>query len=294
MQNFEISHSLTDIAQIWEAFFDPIVSTIVVFMFAYFLLGKEYINKVYHNHKLIKIDGKYYKQKHIRIDKDNSKSNKKVIVLPLSGMGEKFLAMLQNPIFFVIGMLLLVYTIYKIVNLFSSWYPITYSYSINDLVLYSVPKEKLAGIWMYFPDYSLELLYNKIDVWGNECSYAKYFDDSAVYMFCKLSEFCSVLCIVRLFFIKTKIKEFLKTLFLFLVCVGMVIFSFFLQFQSHVKVLEQKAYYVSEQLEEDDPLIVLDFDKYVLASEKVENELRHVENKVFYGAFSLEFRWRRK
>ncbi len=26
MQNFEISHSLTDIAQIWEAFFDPIVN----------------------------------------------------------------------------------------------------------------------------------------------------------------------------------------------------------------------------------------------------------------------------
>lgn len=296
MQNFEISHSLTDIAQIWEAFFDPIVSTVVVFMFVYFLLGKEYINKIYHNRKLIKIDNKYYKQKHIRISKDNSSlnSSSKIIVLPLSGMWEKFMTILQNPIFFVMGLLLLVYTLYKIVNLCSSWYPIVLSYRTDSLLLYSVPKEKLACIWTYFPDYSLELLYHKIDVWGNDSSYAKYVDNSTLYMFCKISEFCSVLCIVRLFLNEIKVKDFFKTLFLFLFCTGMVILSFFLQFQNNVKVLEQKAYYVSEQLEEENPLVVLDFNKYLLASEKVENELRYVENEVFYGAFSLDFRWRRR
>ena len=48
MQNFEISHSLTDIAQIWEAFFDPIVSTVVVFMSLrlwYILLMYSFPNK---------------------------------------------------------------------------------------------------------------------------------------------------------------------------------------------------------------------------------------------------------
>lgn len=55
------------------------------------------------------------------------------------------------------------------------------------------------------------------------------------------------------------------------------------------KVLEQKAYYTEKQLVLDDPLVPTDFEVYQLAIEKVENELRYVDNQVFYGSFGLDF-----
>lgn len=294
MQNFEISHSLTDITQIWEAFFYPVVSTVIVFAFLYVLMGREYLSKVYHDHKLIKVDDRYYRQKHIKIKKGNTRGNvaKKTIFVPVSGMEDKFVAIFQNPIFFIIGLLLLVYTVYKIINLCSSMYPLTYGFNGEALLLYSVSSESIAKVWVYFPDYSLELLYRKISTLGMECPYAKYADYSAIHMFCKLSEFCSVLCIVKLFLVKPKIKELFKTGLLFLFCLCMVIFSYFLQFQKDAKVLQQKTYYVREQVELDDPLISFDIDRYVLASQKVENELRYVKHKAFYGAFILDFEWK--
>lgn len=294
MQNFEISHSLTDITQIWEAFFYPVVSTIVVFAFSYFLMGKEYFNKIYRDYKFIKIDDRYYKQRHIKVSKNNKKcdNDKKTIYVPISGMEEKFVIVFQNPIFFIIGLLLLVYTVYKIINLCSSIYPLTYGFNGEALLLYSVFPESIAEVWTYFPDYSLELLYQKINTLGAECSYAKYADYGAIYMVCKLSEFCSLLCIVKLFLVKPKIKEIFKSGLCFLLCLCMVIFSHFLQFQKDVKVLQQKTYYVREQVELDDPLIIVDNDRYALALKKVENELQYVKHKVFYGAFILDFDWK--
>ena len=111
-------------------------------------------------------------------------------------------------------------------------------------------------------------------------------------MFCKLSEFCSVLCTVKLFLVKPKVKDFFKTGFCILLCLCMVIFSHLLQFQKDTKVLQQKTYYVHEQVEVDDPLISVDSDRYALVFKKVENELRYVKHKAFYGAFILNFEWK--
>ena len=208
-------------------------------------------------------------------------------------MGKKFLSIFQNPIFFIIGLLLLVYTVYKIINLCSSIYPLTYGFNGEALLLYSVSPESIAKVWGYFPDYSLELLYQKISTLGTECSYAKYANYNAIYMFRRLSEFCSVLCIVKLFLTKLKVKELFKTVFLFLICLCMVIFSYFLQFQKDAKVLEQKTYYVCKQVELDEPLISVDVERYALAYNKVQSELWYVKHKVFYGAFLLDFEWKK-
>ncbi len=63
MENFEISDSFVGITQIWEVFFLPIVSVAIVFLFIYFLMGKQYISNIYLKYKIIKIDNKYYRQK---------------------------------------------------------------------------------------------------------------------------------------------------------------------------------------------------------------------------------------
>lgn len=74
MENFEISDSLVGITKIWEAFFLPIVSAVIVFLFIYFIMGKKYIYHIYQKYKIIKIDNKYFWQKHIKIKKEFCKN----------------------------------------------------------------------------------------------------------------------------------------------------------------------------------------------------------------------------
>lgn len=283
--------NFVNITQIWEVFFLPIVSTTIVFLFIYFLVGKQYIRNIYRKYKIIKIDNKYYRQKHIKIKKEHSNGNKdkRVILLPLSGMSEKMITAVRNPIVFVMILLLLVYTIYKIINLCSLLYPIRYSFIGGSMLLYSTPKEIVAEIWTYFPEYTLESLYQKISILGDESSYAKYADYSAIYMFGNIFKLCSVLCVINFFLHKPKIKIYLKTVFLFLVCLFAIVLSFYFEFQKNTKVLEQKAYYVEKQLVLDDPSVPTDFDAYQLAIEKVENELKYVNHEAFYDSFGFDF-----
>lgn len=291
MENFEISDSFVGITQIWEVFFLPIVSVAIVFLFIYFLMGKQYISNIYLKYKIIKIDNKYYRQKRIKIKREHSNGNKgeRVILLPLSEMSEKMVTAVQNPIVFIIFFLFSVYAIYKLINLCSLLYPIRYSYMGASMLLYSSPKEIVAEIWTYFPEYTLESLYQKISILGEESSYAKYVDYSAIHMFGSIFKLCSVLCIINFFLNKPKLKIYFKTVFLLLFCFFAIVLSFYFQFQKDTKVLEQKAYYVEKQLVLDDPLVPTDFEAYQLAIKKVENELRYVDNKVFYGSFGLDF-----
>lgn len=289
MGNFEISDSLIGITKIWEAFFFPIVSTAIVLLFIYFLLGKQYIYCIYQKYKIKKIDNKYYRQKYIKIKKEYSNGNKneRVILVPLSEKSEKMIASVQNPIVSIIIFLLFAYTIYKIIIFFSSLYPIGYSFNGESMLLYSTPKEIVAEIWTYFPEYTLVSLYQKIDTLGEECSYAKYVDYSAIRMFGSIFKFCSVLCILNFFIQKPKIKVYFKTIFLLFVCLFAIMLSFYFQFQKHAKVLEQKAYYVEKQLVLDDPSVATDFNTYQIAIEKVENELRYIDNNIFYDSFHI-------
>lgn len=290
MENFEISDSLIGITNIWEFFFFPIVSATFVFIFIYFLMGKQYICKIYQKYKIIKIDNKYYRQKHIKIQKEysNGGKNERIILIPLSERSEKMITTIQNPIVFVVIILLSVYTIYKLINLCSNLYPVRYAFNGEAMLLYSTPKEIVAEIWSYFPEYSLASLYHKISILGEECSYAKYADYSAIHMFSSTLKFCSVLCILNFFLQKPRIKTYLKSVFLFLACLFAIVISFYFQFQENVKVLEQKAYYVEKQLVLDNPTVVTDFNTYQIAIEKVENELKYIENDIFYNSFIIK------
>nr|WP_300838081.1 hypothetical protein [uncultured Acetatifactor sp.] len=290
MENFEISDSLIGITKIWEAFFLPIVSAVIVFLFIYFLMGKQYIYHIYQKYKIIKIDNKYFRQKHIKIKKKYSvkrSKDKNIILIPLSERNEKIVTAFQNPVVFIIGILLLVYTIYKLMNLCSNLYPITFSFNGEAMLLYSTPKECVAEIWAYFPEYTLASLYHKISILGEECSYAKYADYSAIHVFGSISKFCSILCVINFFLHKPQFKTYIKTLFLLFSCLIAVVLSFYFQFQKNAKVLEQKAYYVEEQLVLDAPSVATDINAYRIAIGKVENELRYIDNSIFYDSFHI-------
>ena len=277
---------IIDITQIWNMFFCPILSVVIVCLFIYFLMGKQYIYDIYQKYKIIKINNKYYRQKHIKV---NGNKYKGVIWLPVSKMSEKFIIAIHTPIIFIIFFLLIIYTIYKIINLCSFLYPIKYSFVGEAMLLYSTPKEIVAEIWAYFPEYTLQSLYEKINVLGNDSSYAKYADYSYINIFGSIFKFCSLICIINFFLQKPKIKTYLKTVSLFIVCLFVIVLTLYFQFKKTVNVLEQKAYYVVNQLALDDPSVCNDSYKNQLAIEKVENELSYMNSEMSHGAFSIYF-----
>ena len=70
-------------------------------------------------------------------------------------------------------------------------------------------------------------------------------------------------------------------------CLGMIIFFYYIQFQEEANVLRQKVYYVQQQLVLEKPSVLWNWEKFQIAVENVDNELRYVKDKRFYGAFSL-------
>ena len=175
----------------------------------------------------------------------------------------------------------------KLIMVCANLYPITYAYSGSNLLLYSTYKEHIAKIWIYFPNYTLEDLYEKINIMGAECSYAKYFDNSFCIMLGNIAKMCSIFCILDVFLQRSRVKKYLKTLFLLIICLGIIVLSYYIQFQKEAKVLQQKVYYVEQQLSLEDPSASCNWEKFQMAVKNVDNELRYVKNKKFYGSFSL-------
>lgn len=279
---------LLNITQVWEAFFFPIVSMILVFLFFLLLVGKDGIAKLYQKYKLIKVDDKYYRQKRIKVEKNFGKDvPEPVILLPFSEIGQKIIITIQKPIALFTILLVLAYAIYKLIMVCANLYPITYAYSGSNLLLYSTYKEHIAKIWIYFPNYTLEDLYEKINIMGAECSYAKYFDNSFCIMLGNIAKMCSIFCILDVFLQRSRVKKYLKTLFLLIICLGIIVLSYYIQFQKEAKVLQQKVYYVEQQLSLENPSASCNWEKFQMAVKNVDNELRYVKNKKFYGSFSL-------
>ena len=140
----------------------------------------------------------------------------------------------------------------------------------------------------YFPEYNIENLNTKINIWGEECSYAKYYDYSGILLIGSVCKFCSLLCIIKFFICRTHIKEYLRTSILLAMCLLGILLSYYLQFQKQSEVLEQRAYYVRSKLVMGNPAVETDYDNFQISYEKVENELRYIDDKIFYGAFGIE------
>lgn len=280
---------ITEIKQVWDIFFMPFIGTVSVFLFSYFLFGKDYIRAMYEKYQLIKIDDVYYRKKYIKIKEKNAKKVKeeKILLLPIKGMSRKTITAMQNPVVFITCSFLVIYIVYRTVLFCSVVYPVRYSFESEKLLLYSVPKFTIAEIWTFSPEYTLDELYDKIDILGEECSYAKYVDYSAIHLFASIFEFCSVLCIINIFIHKPKLLIYIKSLLMLMFCFGAIYCCFYLQLQKDANVLEQKAYYVDRQLSLDDPLRSGETEKINCAMEKVEDELSHI-NYHSYEVFHIE------
>lgn len=283
MNAFEV----TEIKQIWDIFFMPLMSTVSVFLFAYVLFGKECIHTMYEKYQFVKIDDVYYRKKYIKIKNDAEKAREKFLLLPIRCISQKAITAVQNPVVFITCLFLVVYIVYRVVEFCSTIYPIRYSFTGENLLLYSTPKFTIAQIWTFFPDYTLNELYEKINIWGSECSYAEYMDYSVIHLFVSIFEFNSVLCMINMFIHKPKFSVYVRSLFMLIFCIGTIYCCFYLQFQKDASVLEQKAYYVNQQLGLEDPLKSKNTEAFDYAMERVENELSYA-NHHSYEIFHIQ------
>ena len=197
---------LSNFRQIWDAFLMPVISSIVIFVFITILYGKNFLYELYRKYGFVKISNKYYKHKYIRVNKE-----KKVILLPISKEMENIIVKLQKPVIIIPLVLVISYILYQLIGIIDTLYPVSYFYTSPNNLLYSVPKYTIAEIWTYFPEYNIENLNTKINIWGEECSYAKYYDYSGILLIGSVCKFCSLLCIIKFFICRTHIKEYLRT-----------------------------------------------------------------------------------
>lgn len=279
----EVIQELSNFRQIWDAFLMPVISSIVIFVFITILFGKNFLYELYRKYGFVKISNKYYKHKYIRVNKE-----KKVILLPISKEMENIIVKLQKPVIIIPLVLVISYILYQLIGIIDTLYPVSYFYTSPNNLLCSVPKYTIAEIWTYFPEYNIENLNTKINIWGEECSYAKYYDYSGILLIGSVCKFCSLLCIIKFFICRTHIKEYLRTSILLAMCLLGILLSYYLQFQKQSEVLEQRAYYVRSKLVMGNPAVETDYDNFQISYEKVENELRYIDDKIFYGAFGIE------
>lgn len=284
---------LTNIESIWEIFATPLISIFIIAAFTYFLFGKQYFSGIFQKYKFIKVDGKYYKQKHFSGNKHVFYRNKKeyTLLVPVSKIEEKIINIIQKPVVSISILLLFVYSVFKLNRFLGTYYPLKYAFSGSAMLLYAVPKGIIAEIWVYFPKYTLETLYDKISILGEECSYAKHVDYTITHVLGNTLKCCSLLCIINMFIRKNKIKEYLKPIFLFIICIISIVVVYYVEFSQNVKVLEQKAYYAEKQLVLENPEKISEYQEFQIAIGRVENELLYVEDKVFYNAFSIKLEW---
>ena len=64
---------------------------------------------------------------------------------------------------------------------------------------------------------------------------------------------------------------------------------FLLSISKRYKNIRTKVYYVEKQLTLDKPTVLNNYEAFQLSVEKVENELRYVENNRFCGKYSIIF-----
>lgn len=179
----------------------------------YVLLGNQYVRKIYRRYEFIRINDIVYRKKYLK--RKNGDRREMVIYIPIS---KRVVSTFQNPIFLIILILLAFYAVYELINFFAVFYPIKYAYNGGRMLLYCTSKDLVRDIWRYFPQYSLELLYNKINILGESCPFVGCFDDNLLYMINNTLKFCSILCILNLGRKKIKMETYLKTVCLFFIC----------------------------------------------------------------------------
>lgn len=270
--------TITDIQSIWNNFFMPMVVAAAVLIMIFVLLGKDCIDGLYQRFKLIKADGKYYRQKHIRytiegptekepteeepteeetqkkkLKKKKAKKKKleKTILIPIKEYEEVIIReILKKPIIVFVFMMFIIYALYKASFALANVMPITYAYSDKNLLLSSVHEYTLANIWAHFPEDSLYQIYSRIIELGKDNYFMKNRNNNMMSIYLEtISKVGMLLSVVFLLpFPLKREKKYLRSLLVFLCSFLILVGTYAAHFESDKLAVEQAAYAVEENL----------------------------------------------
>ena len=268
---------LTNIADIWESLFFPLLDTICVFLFCYVLIGKERILQYCAENWAIR-DGIILRRKKLRRSGYFAKDAPS-LYLPVNNTFIKALQKFPVQLFILV---IAVYSCHKFIFFVSRFYPVHYGYSITHIVLNSVQSPVLIEIWSHFPDYTFDTLCSKITSSSSHIHSALLINLSCV------AEFCSVLSFISMFitFKGHQKKCILRSFFLLFLTLSVVFTSYVMEFKDVMHQIEQSAYQISDELNYNEPQ---QFDTLQMAQIKFEQEQEkpYYQNKTGFSLYIL-------
>lgn len=245
----DIIETGVNIGKIWNAFFWPFVEFTITFIVIYFLFGKELWN-YYFNKILIKKDGILFKFK-----------KSKGMYIPVSVIERNiFDKVVSNHLFAATVILLLVYSINRLISFTANYFPIVFYFRGDNLLLLSLERELLAHLWAYFPNEPLYSVYNKIELMAREHDYFQYDTvDQLIYNVRHLFQFICILSVMFGLFVifsrlKSKCKRILKALLVVSMSLIFIIITYFVNTYHMTDVTNSKASYAVSQFDMDEDI----------------------------------------
>lgn len=180
---------ISEISQVWNNLFYPVLSTVVILFSLYCIVGKPFFKKALTSFS-IKTDELVFGSNKQVAESENHLRTYDAIVKNLKEI-------IKKPITWLFASLILCFAVYRIMVFYSNnFFPLTYHFSMEDMAVYNVDKHTLAVIWAHFPDDSFSTLCTRISQIGSESSYSQGFDINSIYNILLWVKFVNILAFV--------------------------------------------------------------------------------------------------
>ncbi len=149
-----MGNTLMNLTKIWDAFFFPVLDTVVAWYFFLMLLGRKRILRIW-NHICYKKDGQYCRKAY-QLDEDGN------LVKTYKPINDSLLELAGKPLSLILIALLACLAFYRIIMALSYMFPIHVSYQPSTILLQSYSERFLAEVWSKYPNLDLESLISKL------------------------------------------------------------------------------------------------------------------------------------
>ncbi len=286
MDSMNIYDGISNIGKVWNILFMPVVLFLITITVIYWLRGKDVIKACMEKNKLLKVDGTYYKQRHILT---KEKKERKTILVPIKEYERLLLSWIaKNPLIVVLILIFIIYTLYKIATLLEIIIPTHSVYRQERMLLFSLDDYHISNIWAYYPNDSLDQIYDRIfKIAKDNADFNRYKDRSFEYGMRLVSKMVFSLATINLFIpSKKNIRRILKTMILLVGAFGLLVLSHYIDFKKSVDELQQTAYYALNELELENSEPIAE---YIIEERerKIAVRISDINNEMFYGAFDI-------
>ena len=181
-----MSDDLTNITQIWDVFFFPVLDSVLVYLFLCLLFGRENILRF---------------KEHL-FPKPSKKGKHRLKAYQLSP--DRLKTLTKKPLSLLIVSLIICFTFYRLISHLSILFPIKIWYKPPVILLHCIDERELADVWSQYPNLTIDLLIDKISLTQGIVTDTIYSQDveftssvDSVVKFCGLTSFFYFIICIR-------------------------------------------------------------------------------------------------